>query len=356
MKHSMQDRIDKILVFRAGTIGDTIIALPVFHALRDAFPKAKLSLVTATGPGRVWTNDVVEGAGIFDDVITYTGKDLRRVSGIIRLLSSIRMTKPEILIYLASDRNCLLRIWRDRLFFRAAGVRNFRYTSSKKVRFYGTFRRDNQIYPYEADRLLESLSGLITGPTRMDFGMAIRHEDELKADSILHRFGPSSKVVAVCPAAKISAKQWPADNYAKLGDKLIREGGVNIALVGAREERHINDSITSNWPQGRWLNLAGELSLSESAAVLKKCTMYVGNDTGAMHLAAAVGTRCLAIFGARAHERSWHPYGRHHVVIRKRVDCANCYLAECTEHQLKCLTGISVDEVWVSCERMLVFD
>ena len=85
----MPDRINKILVFRAGTIGDTIIALPVFHALRDAFPEARLSLITATGPGHVWTNDVVEGTDIFDEVITYTAKDLRCVSGVIGLLSRI---------------------------------------------------------------------------------------------------------------------------------------------------------------------------------------------------------------------------------------------------------------------------
>ena len=357
MKHSGHGRINRILVFRAGTVGDTIVALPAFHALRKAFPQATLSLITATSGGRLWTDEVLKGSGIFEDSITYTSDELRQVSGVLRLLRKVRSRRADLLIYLPSDRNCLLRIWRDRLFFRVAGIRRFQYTASKKVRWWGAFRRKNHIYPYEVDRLVAPIWNLIERRTGLDFHLPIAHDAEQKADRVLQQFGTSGlRVVALCPGATVSAKRWPADSYAKLGEKLIREASANVALIGAQEERQISESITSGWPQGRWLNLAGQLSLLESAALLKRCTVYVGNDTGAMHLAAAVGTRCLAVFGARAHERSWHPYGPNHIVIRKQVACANCYLSECLKHKLKCLTEISVEEVWASCERMLTFD
>ncbi len=357
MKHFKKARPDRIIVFRCGTVGDTIVALPALHALRKSFPKATLSLITATSDQHIWTDRVLEGSGIFQDVITYTASDLRHPSGVLELLRKVRSQRAELLIYLASDRNCRLRIWRDRLFFRIAGIRWFEYTASEKVRQWGTFRRKNSIYPYEVDRLLGPISNLVEDRPGLDFHLPIGSDHELKADSVMQKFGMGGlRVVAVCPGSKISAKQWPVDRYAALGERLIREAGVNIAVIGAREERQIGESVASRWPRGRWLNLAGELSLLESAALLKKCTIYIGNDTGAMHLAAAVGTRCLAVFGARAHERSWHPYGANHVVIRKRVPCENCYLSECFEHNLKCLTSISVEEVWTSCERMLTFD
>ena len=92
----------------------------------------------------------------------------------------------------------------------------------------------------------------------------------------------------------------------------------------------------------------------ESAELLRRATLYVGNDTGAMHLAAAVGTSCVAIFAAREPGRSWHPYGSAHVVLRRdEVPCANCYLTECTVEGLRCLTAIDVNAVWTACRILL---
>jgi len=348
---------NRILVFRSGTIGDTIVALPALYGLRKAFPNATLSLLTATNEEHTWTDEVLRDTGIFQEFITYPLAHLRRPATAMRLLGALRKQRADLVIYLASDRNCLLRIWRDRLFFLLAGIRRFRYTSSKKVRFWGGFRRANHIYPYEVDRLRGHIADLTQQDVEVNFRLPISRDEELKAESRIRQFAqPGRKVVGMCAGAKVSAKQWPADHYVRLGDKLIREGGVNIALIGGRDERQVSDAISAQWPAGRWMNLAGKISLLESAALLERCTMYVGNDTGAMHLAAAVGTRCLAIFGARAHEHSWHPYGQNHVVIRKRVPCANCYLSECLEHKLRCLNEISVEEVWASCERMLTFE
>ncbi len=353
----MRKSASRILVFRSGTIGDTIVALPALYGLRKALPDATLCLLTASNDEHIWTDEVLKGTGIFQEFITYRFAHLRRPATAIALLRKLRKQRADLLIYLASDRNCLLRIWRDRLFFLLAGVRRFRYTSSQKVRLWGAFRRANRIYPYEVDRLRSHISSLVKEEVELDFRLPIGSDEELKADWVIGQLGQSSlKVVAMCAGAKVAAKQWPADHYARLGEKLIRDAGVNIVLIGGRDERDLGESLTSQWPAGRWLNVAGELSLLESAALLKRCTLYVGNDTGAMHLAAAVGTRCLAVFGARAHEHSWHPYGRNHVVVRKRVPCANCYLSECPEFRLRCLNDISVEEVWTSCERMLTFD
>src|SRR6185369_14164998 len=187
---------------------------------------------------------VLEGAGIFQDVIQYTSTDLRSLAGILRLLRNIRNHRADVLIYLASDRNCLFRIWRDRMFFRAAGVRRFEYTASSKVRAWGTFRRTDRIYPHEVDRLMVPISKLVGYVNHFDFNLPIRSDHERKAHSIFERFAsPAPRVVALCPGAKISSKQWPADNYAALGERLIREAGVNIAVIGAEKERRVGESI-----------------------------------------------------------------------------------------------------------------
>jgi heptosyltransferase-3 len=74
-----------------------------------------------------------------------------------------------------------------------------------------------------------------------------------------------------------------------------------------------------------------------------------------MHLAAAVGTRCVAVFAARCAGNSWHPYGDDHVVIQRRPPCRNCFLAECLQHHTRCLTEIDTGTVWSACERSLVY-
>jgi len=100
----------------------------------------------------------------------------------------------------------------------------------------------------------------------------------------------------------------------------------------------------------RIVNWAGSLSVLESAEALRRCTLYLGNDTGIMHLAAAVGTRCIAIFSARDHPGKWYPYGQGHVVIRKQIPCEGCYLTVCEEHRMACLMEINVEEV---CQAVL---
>ena len=120
------------------------------------------------------------------------------------------------------------------------------------------------------------------------------------------------------------------------------------------QKRRTAEVVAHEWPAGRWTVLAGSLSVLESAELLRRATLYVGNDTGAMHLAAAVGTPCVAIFAAREPGRSWHPYGTSHVVLRHdAAPCANCYLTDCTTERLRCLTAIDVEAVWGACRVLL---
>jgi ADP-heptose:LPS heptosyltransferase len=94
------------------------------------------------------------------------------------------------------------------------------------------------------------------------------------------------------------------------------------------------------------VNLAGALSVPGSAAVLEQCDAYLGNDTGVMHLAASVGTPCVAIFSARDFPGLWEPMGSGHRILRHETDCAGCMLVECKAERMRCLTAIGRDEVW----------
>ena len=103
---------------------------------------------------------------------------------------------------------------------------------------------------------------------------------------------------------------------------------------------------------GTGFSAAGELSVRESAALMEGAQFYLGNDTGAMHLAAAMGRPCVAVFSARDWPGRWHPYGEGHKVLRFDVSCSGCMLKIC-DRELQCLKGIQVDQVYQACEGIL---
>lgn len=347
----------RILVYRCGTLGDTLVALPAIHALRRRFPAARFLYMTASdGDGKVWADEVLRECGWFDAFVTYRPAEIRAPVSLARVLGRVRGQRPDLAVLLASDKNSPLRLWRDRLFFALAGVSRCITVPSPKVRWNGTLRRSRRLYPSEVERLL---SGVVaaTGAdaTPVEFGLPMRPADAAVVMRLLTDAGLDLRrsLVALCPGSKQPIKCWPVDRYAEIGTRLIREGSVNVAIVGGPEEAAVGAVIGARWPVDRWANLASRLSILQSAALLRQALFYVGNDTGAMHLAAAVDTRCVAVFSAREPARSWFPWGDRHMVLRRDVACQNCYLTVCDAEGMRCLTDITVDEVWAACRRML---
>jgi ADP-heptose:LPS heptosyltransferase len=348
----------RILIYRCGAIGDTIVAIPAIRAIRTRYPEAQFVLMTAGGgEGIVWTDRVFSEFGWFDDVITYEARDLKSPSALWGIVRHVRAMEVDAVFYLGSDKNSALKILRDQLFFRLAGVRRFVGTYSDKVTFWGRLRRKPQRYPNEVDRLLAELSrrGIQSGEVSFDLPIAHAHAQgvsEILAGSGLNL---SKRLVAMCPGSKQKIKIWPEERFAEIGRRLIAEADADVVIVGGSDEVPVGERLIAGWPAGRASNLAQRLSILESAELLRRCVFYVGNDTGAMHLAATVGTRCVAIFAARDQARSWHPYGDNHAILRKSVPCQNCYLSDCVEQELRCLKDISSEEVWAACQRMMVY-
>jgi ADP-heptose:LPS heptosyltransferase len=349
---------ERILIYRCGAIGDTIVSIPAMRVIRERYPAARFILMTAGGgEGIVWTDRVLHEFGWFDEVITYEARELRRPSLAWKLLMRVRAAAPELVVYLASEKNSSLKIWRDRLFFLLAGGNCFIATFSDKLTAWGRLRRGPRLYPNETDRLLSELSRQGLMPSEARFDLPIGRAHAAKVEEILSTSGMdlSRPLVAMCPGSKQKIKIWPEERFAEIGRRLIADEGVNIAIVGGSDEAAVGERIRGSWPEGRSVNLAQKFSILESSELLRRCLFYVGNDTGAMHLAAAVGTRCVAIFSAREPARSWHPYGDNHAILRKSVPCQNCYLSECVTERLRCLTEITVEEVLAACRRTMVY-
>jgi heptosyltransferase-2 len=144
----------------------------------------------------------------------------------------------------------------------------------------------------------------------------------------------------------MKSKIWPPDRFNALCQRLLaHDPRFYFLLLGDKSEYLHGEPIRKGLEIAS-LNLSGKTSIIESATALQRCAAYIGNDTGTMHLAAAMGVPVVAIFSAIDSPGKWEPYGDKNTVIRKNVECEGCMLTTCVDQKMMCLNLISVDEVY----------
>lgn len=351
----------RILVFRIGQLGDTIVSIPAMWLVRKSFPNAHIALLCDRHPGKshVVASSLLRGSNIFDEYLSYpvaAASDLWRKSTMATLLASIRTKRFDTLVYLAPTGRTPDQIARDHRFFRLAGIRNFIGMKGFKAlepKEPGQVLRHS---PLESELLLLRLaaSGLEVTPgdaARMDLGIGPEEEK-----AVQHWLGDlpndgGRPWIAIGPGSKMPAKRWPLRRFEELGRKLIAEFDIWPVVFGGEEDKMIGDWLLQKW--GRGYNAAGALGIRSSLAAMKRCAFFVGNDTGTMHMAAAMGLRCVAIFSSRERPGLWYPQGAGHKVFRSTIDCEGCGLVECLHRANECLKRVSIPEVLQACEEIL---
>jgi ADP-heptose:LPS heptosyltransferase len=151
----------------------------------------------------------------------------------------------------------------------------------------------------------------------------------------------------------MQSKDWGQENWRELLARLHRaypERG--LALVGAREDVEVSEYAAQEWT-GAKVNLCGRLSPRETAAVLGHADVFLGPDSGPMHLAASVGVPCVIAFSAHGLPGVWYPAGEQHQIVYHQTDCFGCGLETCIVEQRKCLRSVTVDEMEQAVGRVL---
>ncbi len=307
-----------MLIFRLGSIGDTVVALPCFHAIARAFPNHRRVLLTnaLTSARASSAESVLDGSGLVDEVLYYPVGDFS-IRQMLTLRRQLRSLHASFMIYLA-ERPTAAPVLRDLLFFAAAGVRKVR-CSPWQASF-----RDCRIesatgeLEYEVQRLARTLRRVIPvdlSPASWD--LRLLDAEHAKADALIDETVRQGPVIGMAPGAKVPAKDWGADRWAALLDMVAEEyRGFGLVLVGALDERAMCEELARHW-RGPVANLCGLLTPRETAAALSRCTIMACHDSGPMHLAASQGTACIALFGNYNLPRRWYPYGERHEVIHE---------------------------------------
>lgn len=351
------DEVRSILVFRTGELGDTLVSLPAIRAIRKRHPDSRMALLTGVHHGKGFTSawEVLEPTGIFSEVLFYDPHmSLWGCHDLWRLAFRIRQLKPQRLYYLAPTPRTKWQIWRDTFFFRAVcGISD---SLGMVVTDDWVGHRDTRGNPIrlapEYLRLLRIAGGAGDLP---DSRLRIGEAERLKVDSLWreHRIPSGTRLVAMAPGGKWPAQRWPLDRYAALVRKLLSAySDAYLIIIGSQEDSDAAEAISRDLGD-RVIDCTGRLTVLQSAEALRRCSVYVGNNSGPMHLAGIMGTRCVAISSARDNPGIWEPYGDGHIILRKDVPCAGCGLRFCEEKALVCLTGITVEDVFQACSSVL---
>lgn len=338
--------VHRILIYRLGSLGDTVVALPCFKFIRREFPSAKITILT-NRPVQAKAAPLASVLGdsrLFDELIDYPVR-LRGLSQIIKLRNRIHAEKFDLVIHLTAARGLLSSV-RDYLFFRWCGIPKiigvpFQHEDLQVAQI------DDGLYEAESVRLARRLRNLgeinLSDPDGWD--LELTAEEKNQAQQLLMDAGIQSPFIALSLGSKLLVKDWTSQNWKNLLARLSNSySALAIVALGAEEEREITDSVLAHW-KGIVGNFCGRTSPRLSAAILEKASLFVGHDSGPMHLASAVGTPCVAIFSAQNPPGQWFPRGNRNRILSPDKLCSDCEFGSCRQINNKCILSITVDQV-----------
>jgi len=349
-----QNHRKRILVLRYRFIGDTILTVPFFRNLRRAEPDAHITWVMAPGSA-----EVVRGIPYVDEIIFWDPVTIhadsrgghRTLSAKIAFIRGLRAHRyDKVYVLKRSFSSALIALFSgvpDRVGFDTEGR--------------GLFLTKRVPYRPEQHEVLSFLDVLRADgiPVQDDYLEAWISDDEARqADELLLREGvaPEAGLLALHPFASYPEKSWPLEKYAEAATRLKQSEGLTPVIFGGGGDLELYNRFRDLFPEGT-IDFVGKCNLRISMAVLKRCTVYIGNDSGVMHLAAAVGLPLVAIFGPTSPSR-FGPWSAGARVVSNNFPCSPCrlkFFTECEpspQGRPQCLESITVDDV---CRELLDF-
>ena len=334
-----KDVYRRILIVRTDRIGDVLLSTPVIKALRDEYPNAYIAMLVSP-----YARDIVEGNPYLDEVLIYD-KDGKHKSWVGSMLFALALRKRRFDLALI-----LHPINRVHVLTFGAGIPR-RVGYNKKFGFLLTDRIKHTKHlekKHETEYSLDVLRFLGIEPKDKSLFMPIKEESEQWAENLFGELGigPSDKLLAVHPGASCPSKIWPQERFAQIADRMIEQYGFKVLVVSGPKDLRLARDMLSRM-QHSAIDLAGKTSVSQLASVLKRCQLFISNDSGPVHIASAVSTPVISIFGRSQKglgPERWGPVGERDRALHKQVGCIECLAHNCTK-QFSCLKAITVEDV-----------
>ena len=329
-----------ILAVKLRYLGDVLLATPTLHALKAAYPAARLTVLVNRG-----TEDILRGNPHVDEILPLDRGSILQQS---RFALEIRRRRFDTVVDLTDGDRAAFLTWISGAPVRIGFNAEHRWTG----RCYTTVVRGEEgAHRIERDLAALSPLGIKTGDRIPRLWLT--PEDHARVDKLAGELGiPTDRSwVVIQPGARYWFKAWPPERFAELADRLNDRFGYQILVGGSPQETALTQTVV-NQAKSRLLNLAGRSDVRTVAALLKRSVLFVGNDTGAMHIASAVGTPVLGLFGP-SNPVEWGPRGGRSEAIYKGLDCRICFHPTCRRGEQNCMKLITVEEAMAAAVRLL---
>jgi len=333
--------VRRILVKEVNWLGDLVMTMPALRAVRAAHPDAFLAVLV-----RAQLATFFAGSTWIDEVIPHRiAAGWRGLRDQVELAAALRRRRFDLAIVFP-------RSFQSALWMAMAGIpRRAGFSAdgrslllTDRARRSGDMLSKHQVHDYLA--LLEATLGIAGDAQQQSLDVDPGARAAMSAWLAERRRGSGRLVGLAVAAAYGPSKEWPAERYATLIDRLAETLDTECVLLGAPGERERCAAVAAASRRGA-LVAAGETDVGQATALLSLCDGFIGNDSGAMHVAAALGIPTVGIFGST---RPWRtgPRGARAVVVQKQIECSPCMERTCRFGHYECLRRIGVEEV---CER-----
>lgn len=336
----------RILIVKPSSIGDIIHSLPFLKAIKEIYPEAELYWLVNRGFEKILEgNPDLNGIIPFDRSI-WRYNPIRGIRNFLEMVKHLRALRFDIVF----DLQGLLRSGIISLLTGSRERIGLRYSRELSHIFYTKrlgYSTNNNHAVLRNLSIIDELGGSVR---EIEFPIMITEKEVEKMKALLS-FRDENTYIAFNPFGGWPSKRWDPKRYARLGDLLHKEG-YKVVLLGGTKDTEEARRIAS-YMEKKPILTSGKTDLKELAALLRYIDLLVTNDTGPMHIASAVGTPVIAIFGPTDPRRTG-PYGERHKVVTAGVNCSPCFKKRCKD--MICMDSISVEDVMKVVKRMLPLD
>lgn len=345
MKDFNPSKVRRLLIRAVNWVGDAVMTTPAIGAIRETFPLAEITLLA-----NPLVSQLFSPHSWVDKVITFdrNGKH-KGITGRFRLASELRKQAFDATIILPNSFDSALVPW-------LAGIPIRLGKSSDGRGFMLTGRyipTGNALTCHEVEYYLHLVAhfGMVGSSGKLHLDTT---QDEIKrVDSMLkqHGIGSGDFILGINPGAAYgSAKRWYPERFAEVARQLSQQWSARVLVFGGPGETDIAAAIEEKLGKN-CLNLAGRTSVRELMELIRRCSFFITNDSGPMHIAASFEVPLVAIFGSTDHKTT-SPYTDKAAIVRKDFECAPCKLRECPQDH-RCMTAVTANDVVQAAQRLM---
>ncbi|MGQ4806933.1 ADP-heptose--LPS heptosyltransferase 2 [Candidatus Entotheonellaceae bacterium PAL068K] len=338
----------RILILQTAFLGDVVLTLPLIAAVGQQFPQAKVEVLTLPAHAPVLRDQ----PGV-DAVITYDKRGTQRgLSGLLRMVRRLRARHYDLAL-------SPHRSFRSAVLLAGSGIpRRIGFTRPlTRWAYTSTVSRPAMVHEVERNLQLLAACNVFPGPRtgQLSLHLAPAARQQARMDFGRHGVAPGDRLVGVLPGSQWGTKRWPAERFAELIRVLRQQADIHVALFGGPQDLGIAHTIASRC-RVSVIDLVGRIPLQALAAHLDCCSVVVSNDTGPMHIAAALGKPIVVLYGPTTPALGFFPYGVAWEEASVALACRPCHAhgpQRCPKSHWRCMMDLSVDQVAARVQRLL---